>query len=118
MSQVITTDTDYEQYISSAMEEVYGKPTTKGDPKVDGDVKHCEGINDDGAYNMIYATLRLTGRIVTSLTDDTYNSVTIWGHRFEELQQFMKEQGFGFNGVTTWDRTDSKPTMEINFVQK
>ena len=120
MSQVITTEQDYEQYISSAMEEVYGKPSSKLDPEVDGDVKHCEGKNDDGAYNMIYATLRLTGRVVTSKSwsGDKYNSVGLWGHRFEDLQQFMKEQGFKFNGVTTWDRTDSKPTMEINFVQK
>ena len=103
------------------MEEVYGKPTSNLDPKVDGDVKHCEGQHDDDPpYNMIYATLRLTGRVVTSKSweGDKYNSVGIWGHRFEDLQQFMKDQGFKFNGVNTWDRTDSKPTMEINFVQK
>ena len=119
MSQVIE---DYEQYISSAMEEVYGKPSSKLDPEVDGDVKHCEGQHDDDPpYNMIYATLRLTGRVVTSKSwsGDKYNSVGLWGHRFEDFQQFMKEQGYELHMIKQFDnRTKDKPEIDFSFTME
>ena len=110
----------YEQYMSDAMESIYG--TKHVDVTgVEGSIQHLKGQSrGDKPHNFYMAHLKLVGRIVESEDKrDNYNYVSAYGHLINNLIDFMREQGYELHMIKQFDnRTKDKPEIDFSFTME
>tara|TARA_R110000824_G_scaffold80999_9_gene203490 strand:+ start:6295 stop:6621 length:327 start_codon:yes stop_codon:yes gene_type:complete len=104
---------EYNQYMTQAMESIYGDTEHVVEATINHVPKPYEGT-EDGAFYM--AHLNLTGKIMDSVnTDAKYNVIDAYGFRLDRLIEFMKDQGYFLHGIDQFCRTDSEPKLSISF---
>ena len=108
--------------MTKAMKTVFEGYQPSDDVVVEANIDHIPNRGDsEWDHDFYAASLDLVGEITTHRGKYTgenrsYNVINVYGHRFDRLAEFMKDNGFEFHGMKQFCRTNEAPKLSLSWI--
>tara|TARA_R110002020_G_scaffold456226_1_gene672562 strand:- start:1073 stop:1426 length:354 start_codon:yes stop_codon:yes gene_type:complete len=110
---------NFEQYMTKAMKTVFEGYQPSDEAVVETSIQHLPITEEHPSqwdHDFYMASMNLVGKIRKFDESDTsYNVINVYGHRFDRLTEFMKDNGFEFHGIRQFCRANEAPEIRLSW---